>query len=135
MKGRTDKAGADTIARLILPTVNAWIDIGAREKFPERHLLAVNSPTRPEPALSLQVALIQIAAKRADSAAALTDNITLTDRTSQLVATRVAATLDKAGESEAAGLLRGRIALARSAERRVGKEWVSTCISRWAPDH
>src|SRR3546814_8788513 len=96
MKGRTDKAGADTIARLILPTVNAWIDIGAREKFPERHLLAVNSPTRPEPALSLQVALIQIAAKRADSAAALTDNITLTDRTSQLVATRVAATLDTA---------------------------------------
>jgi tetratricopeptide (TPR) repeat protein len=112
MKGRTDKAGADTIARLILPTVNAWIDIGAREKFPERHLLAVNSPTRPEPALSLQVALIQIAAKRADSAAALTDNITLTDRTSQLVATRVAATLDQAGESEAAGRLRGRIALA-----------------------
>lgn len=112
MAGRTDKAGADTIARLILPTVNSWIDVGAREKFPEQHLLAVNSPTRPEPALSLQVALVQIAAKRADSAAALTDNITLTDRTSQLVATRVAATLDKVGESEAAKRLSGRIALA-----------------------
>src|SRR3546814_15094755 len=23
----------------------------------------------------------------------------------------------------------------RSAERRVGKEWVSTCSSRWSPDH
>src|SRR3546814_15067104 len=23
----------------------------------------------------------------------------------------------------------------RSEERRVGKEWVSTCRSRWAPDH
>ncbi|MBA4752335.1 MAG: hypothetical protein H2055_08945, partial [Sphingopyxis sp.] len=27
--GRIDKAGADTIARLILPTVNAWVDVGA----------------------------------------------------------------------------------------------------------
>src|SRR3546814_12692372 len=26
MKGRPDKAGADTIAQLILPTVNAWLD-------------------------------------------------------------------------------------------------------------
>jgi predicted Zn-dependent protease len=112
MKGRTDKAGADTIARLILPTVNAWIDIGAREDFPERHLLAVNSGARPEPALSLQVALVQIAAKRAASAAALADNIKLTDRTSQLVAMRVAATLDAAGESDTADRLRGRIALA-----------------------
>ena len=99
MAGRTDKTGADTIARLITPTVNAWIDIGARDKFPEQHLLAVNSPTRPEPALSLQVALVQIAAKRADSAASLTDSITLTDRTSQLVGMRVAATLDKAGKA------------------------------------
>lgn len=112
MAGRADKAGADTIARLILPTVNAWIDVGARENYPERHLLAVNSRTRPEPALTLQVALVQIAAKRADAAAALTDSITLTDRTSQLVGLRVAATLEKAGESGAAGRLRARIALA-----------------------
>src|SRR3546814_19695249 len=25
--------------------------------------------------------------------------------------------------------------VARSAERRVGKAWVSTCRSRWSPDH
>src|SRR3546814_1717032 len=25
--------------------------------------------------------------------------------------------------------------IARSEERRVGKEWVSTCRSRWSPDH
>ncbi|SBV32967.1 Tetratricopeptide TPR_2 [uncultured Sphingopyxis sp.] len=112
MKGRIDKAGADTIARLILPTVNAWIDVGARENFPEQHLLAVNSRARPEPALTLQVALVQIAAKRVDSASALADGITLTDRTSQLVAMRVAATLDKAGERDVAERLRGRIALA-----------------------
>jgi tetratricopeptide (TPR) repeat protein len=112
MAGRADKTGADTIARLILPTVSAWIDIGARKKFPEQHLLAVNSATRPEPALTLQVVLVQIAAKRADSAASLTDSITLTDRTSQLMGVRVAATLDKAGKSDAAERLRGRIALA-----------------------
>src|SRR3546814_19230386 len=30
---------------------------------------------------------------------------------------------------------RGRIYQARSEERRVGKEWVSTCRYRWSPDH
>ncbi len=112
MAGRANKAGADTIARLILPTMNAWIDVGAREKLPERHLLAVDSRMRPEPALSLQVALVQIATKHVADAAALTDGITLTDRTSQLVGLRVAATLEKASERDAAQRLRGRIALA-----------------------
>jgi Flp pilus assembly protein TadD len=110
--GRNDKAGADTIARLILPTVNAWIDVGARETLPERHLLSATGRTRPEPALALQVALVQVATQRAGEAATLTDSITLTDRTSQLVALRLAATLDKAGEGAAAGRLRERIVLA-----------------------
>ncbi|MGH6695068.1 tetratricopeptide repeat protein [Sphingopyxis sp.] len=110
--GRIDKAGADTIARLILPTVNAWIDVGAREKQPERHLLAVNSRQRPEPALTLQVALVQIATKRTGEAATLTDGVTLTDRTSQLVGLRLAATLDRAGSRDVAQRLRGRIAIA-----------------------
>src|SRR3546814_16604570 len=38
----------------------------------------------------------------------------------------------------ARALLDGRRAIGsgiRSEERRVGKEWVSTCSSRWAPDH
>lgn len=110
--GRIDKAGADTIARLILPTVNAWIDVGTREKLPERHLLAVNSRARPEPALTLQVALVQLATKRVGEAATLTDSVTLTDRTSQLVGLRLAATLDRAGSRDVAERLRGRIALA-----------------------
>src|SRR3546814_16415498 len=29
----------------------------------------------------------------------------------------------------------GALCLKRSEERRVGKEWVSTCRSRWSPDH
>ncbi|HEY0598160.1 hypothetical protein [Sphingopyxis sp.] len=110
--GRNDKAGADTIARLILPTVNAWIDVGARVKAPERHLLAAMGRARSEPALALQVALVQIATQRASEAATLTDGITLTDRTSQLIALRLAATLDKAGERDAAKRLRERIMLA-----------------------
>ncbi|WP_447754911.1 tetratricopeptide repeat protein [Sphingopyxis fribergensis] len=110
--GRNDKAGADTIGRLILPTVNAWIDVGARAKAPERHLFAVTGRTRPEPALALQVALVQIATQRASEAALLADSITLTDRTSQLIALRLAATLDKAGERDTAKRLRERIMLA-----------------------
>jgi tetratricopeptide (TPR) repeat protein len=112
MAGRADKAGADTIGRLILPTVNAWIDVGAREKLPERHLVAANNRLRPEPSLSLQVVLVQIATGRPGEAAALTNTITLTDRTSQLVGLRTAATLDRAGQDDAAKGLRARIALA-----------------------
>ncbi|MDO9369060.1 MAG: hypothetical protein Q7T68_10870 [Sphingopyxis sp.] len=109
---RGDKTGADPIARLILPTINAWIDVGAREKLPERHLLAVMGRTRPEPSLALQVALVQVATRRADAAATLTEDITPTDRTSQLIALRLAATLDKAGEQAVAARLRERIVLA-----------------------
>src|SRR3546814_11076987 len=35
----------------------------------------------------------------------------------------------------AAGSRRGRPRRTRSEERRVGKEWVSTCRSRWSPSH
>jgi len=112
MGGRADKTGGDAISRLIQPTLNAWIDVGARAKTPERHLLAANVRLRPEPALALEAALVQLAAGRTADAVALADGVTLTDRTSQLVALRVAATLDKAGEGAAAERLRGRIALA-----------------------
>jgi tetratricopeptide (TPR) repeat protein len=112
LAGRTDKAGADTIARLIVPTFQAWIDVGARSKRPERHLLAAAGTARPEPALMLQVVLVQAAARRTAEAAALADDITLTDRTSQLIGLRAAATLDRAGKDAAAERLRGRIALA-----------------------
>src|SRR3546814_19896795 len=38
------------------------------------------------------------------------------------------------GEAQASGLLRGlTLGVSRSEERRVGKECVSTCRSRWAP--
>jgi tetratricopeptide (TPR) repeat protein len=116
MAGRNEKAGADTIGRLILPTINAWIDVGARASLPERHLLNANNRTRPEPALALQVALVQLATNRTAAATALTDDIVLTDRTSQLVALRLVATLEKAGDklgqTAVAERLRGRIALA-----------------------
>src|SRR3546814_15106560 len=36
---------------------------------------------------------------------------------------------------DAVGLADGGCVDARSEERRVGKEWVSTCRSRWSPDH
>lgn len=112
MGGRPDKAGVDAVAKLITPAISAWIDVGAREKHPERHLIAASPVARPEPALLLEAALVELAARRPADAVALVDTITLSDRSSQLVALRVAASLDKAGETAAAERLRGRIALA-----------------------
>src|SRR3546814_13879393 len=49
------------------------------------------------------------------------------------VAASVAAAL--MGELQAALLFAGMAVLVRSDERRVGKECVGTCSSRWSPDH
>jgi tetratricopeptide (TPR) repeat protein len=110
--GRADKTGGDAVSRLIQPPINAWIDVGLREKAPERHLLIANARGRTEPAMALEAVLVQLVAKRPADAIALTDSIILTDRMSQLVALRLAATFDKVGEAGAAERLRGRIALA-----------------------
>lgn len=112
LAGRPDKTGTDSIARVIAPTFQAWIDVGARSRRPERHLIDTARSARPEPALVLQAVMVQAAAGRSDEAAALADSVTLSDRMSQLVGLRAAATLAKAGEGAAAERLRRRIALA-----------------------
>ncbi len=112
LAGRPDKTGTDSIARVIAPTFQAWIDVGARSRRPERHLIDTARSAHPEPALVLQAVMVQAAAGRSDEAAALADSVTLSDRMSQLVGLRAAATLAKAGESAAAERLRRRIALA-----------------------
>ena len=112
LAGRPDKTGSDTIARLITPTFQAWIDVGARSRRPERHLLDATRGARAEPALILQAVMVQAAGRRPTEAAALADGITLSDRMSQLVGLRAAATLASAGENAAAERLRRRIALA-----------------------
>ncbi|UKK85025.1 hypothetical protein L7H23_02650 [Sphingopyxis sp. BSN-002] len=110
--GRPDKSGGDAIARLIQPAFNSWIDVGAREQTPERHLVAAAGRARPEPAIALEAAIVQAVAKRPADAVVLAANTVLTDRTSQLVALRLAATLEATGQGDAAKALRGRIALA-----------------------
>ena len=110
--GRTDKSGGDAIAKLIQPAFSSWIAVGAREARPEQSLLDAAGSGRPEPALAFEAALVQLAAKRPADAVALAARTAPTDRTSQLVALRLAATLQGAGETKAAEALRGRIALA-----------------------
>lgn len=112
LAGRPDKTGTDSIARVIAPTFQAWIDVGARSRRPDRHLIDPTRGARPEPALVLQAVMVQAAAGRSTEAGTLADSITLSDRMSQLVGLRAAATLAKAGENAAAERLRRRIALA-----------------------
>src|SRR3546814_16685536 len=55
----------------------------------------------------------------------------------------VSGAFERVSDSEAQGVVTGlrngdntvRATVERSEERRVGKEWVSTCRSRWSPDH
>ncbi|PQM29152.1 hypothetical protein CVO77_03110 [Sphingopyxis lindanitolerans] len=112
LNGRSDKVDSSAIAKLIVPAFHSWIDVGAREKAPERHLLASAGKGRPEPALALEAALVEAAANRPADAATLAAETVPTDRMSQLVALRLAATLAAAGDAAAADALRGRIALA-----------------------
>ncbi len=112
LAGRGDKTGGDAIARLIQPAMASWIDVGAREANPERHLLAAFGKGRPEPAMALEAALVRLASGRTAEAVALADETMLTDRTSQLVALRLVASLNRAGQATAADRLRNRIALA-----------------------
>src|SRR3546814_19747597 len=51
-----------------------------------------------------------------------------------LLANRMSAVAE-AGLAMAGAAANGRFSLARSEERRVGKECVSTCSSRWSPDN
>ena len=114
LAGQSDKTGGDAIARLIQPTFSAWIDLGAREKEPERHLIAASGRARPEPALLMEAALVRLAGGRTADALSLADDVVLTDRTSQLVALRLTASLVRAGQNGAAERLRSRIALVAS---------------------
>jgi len=110
--GRPDKTGGDAIANLVTPALNSWIDVGVREKAPERHLTAALARGRLEPTLALEAALVRVAAKQPTEGAELAADTVLSDRTSQLVALRLAATLDAAGQADAAKALRGRTAMA-----------------------
>ena len=109
---RSDTMGGDAVLRLVEPTFQAWIGVGAREKEPEGPLLAAARKGRNEPAMVMEAALVALASGRKAEAIDLAGSVVLTDRTSQLVALRLAATLDWAREGEAAAELRGRIALA-----------------------
>lgn len=109
---RSGQPGGDSIARLIRPGFQAWIDVGARAKEPERSLLAAAAQGRPEPAMAMEAALVRLVSGRKADAIALAESAAPTDRTSQIIALRLAATLETAGEREAAAALRARTALA-----------------------
>ena len=112
LDGRSGKTGADLGARLIHDSLDAWIAVGRRDAAAEAVLLRAGGGARPEPALLLEAALVQLARGRVQEGVELSDAVTLTDRTSQLVALRLAATFDRVKQGAAADRLRKRIALA-----------------------
>lgn len=112
--GSGDKTGGDAVSRLIGPTIAAWVAVGRRDAKAEQPLTDASERARPDPSMMLQAALVQLVTNRRAEAVATADAVRLSDRTSQLVALRLAATLANVGEAQAADRLRSRIALAAS---------------------
>ncbi len=107
---RDSKIGPDAASRLISPMLLGWAGVAGREKRSEENILALGR-LKVEPVYLLDAALMQLVSRRPDDAEALIKTVTLSDRNSQIVAMRLAATLDKQGRSDAAQALRSRITI------------------------
>lgn len=110
MGAHDSKIGPDAASRLITPMLLGWAGVAGREKCPENSILDLER-LKTEPVYLLDAALMQIVSRRPDDAEALIKTVTLSDRNSQIVALRLAATFDKQGRGDAAQALRSRIAI------------------------
>lgn len=105
-----DKTGRDPVARLILPVLSAWVGVAMREHRPESMLLSQASGQSSASAsvFGLEAALIQLASRRPTDALTQISGVSLDDPGAQMLALRVAATLESGGLTDAAADLRQR---------------------------
>ena len=103
------KTGPDFTARLISPAVLGWIDVAAREKEPTRHLNRFGRIGEDQTPLWIGATMLLLAGER-DAALGQAERLNLGNRTSRLVAARLATTLAKRGDGAAAAALTQRLA-------------------------
>lgn len=111
-----DKTGGrDAVARLVNPAVLSWINVAERAAEPLKPLADARRAGAFGDLFAMEAALIDAATGKADAAIAAASEIAVTDRSAQIVAARIAATLAAQGRGEAAAALRARLDAAGAA--------------------
>lgn len=110
------KAGLDLTARLVSPAALGWIDVATRETAPERNLLRFGR-TGDDPTAQWIGATMLLVGGKAEAAASRAADLYPSNRTSQMVAARLAATFSRRGDAVAAALIETKLAKAREGGR------------------
>lgn len=103
------KAGPDFTARLVSPVALGWIDVATRTREPTRHLNRFGRVGEDQTPLWIGATMLLLAGDR-DAALGQAERLNLNNRTSRLVAARLATTLTKRGEIAAADGIKQRLA-------------------------
>ena len=103
------KAGPDFTARLVSPVVLGWIDVATREPQPTRHLNRFGRIGEDQTPLWIGATMLLLAGER-DAALAQAEKLNLENRTSRIVAARLATTLETRGEVQAVSAIKQRLA-------------------------
>lgn len=102
------KVGGDLTGRLISPAVLGWIDVATREPAPDRHLARFGRIGTDPTAAWLGASMLLLAGKQ-EAAEQRAAALAPVNRTSQVVAARLAATLAKRGADASADAIRAQI--------------------------
>jgi tetratricopeptide (TPR) repeat protein len=105
------KAGIDLTARLITPVVLGWIDVAAREAAPDRHLARLGR-IGADPTPQWIAASMLLLSGQQEAAERRAASLAPSNRTSQIVAARLAASFDKRGAGASANAIRAQISAA-----------------------
>lgn len=103
------KAGPDFTGRLLSPAMLGWIDVATREKEPTRHLNRFGRIGEDQTPLWIGATMLLLGGER-DAAIGQAERLNLGNRTSRIVAARLAATFMKRGDVAAADALKQRLA-------------------------
>lgn len=110
--GASGKSGLDLTARLVSPAALGWIDVASREAAPERNLLRFGR-TGDDPTAQWIGATMLLISGKSEAALNRATSLEPSNRTSQMVAARLAATFARRGDSAAAAMIEAKIAEAQ----------------------
>lgn len=113
------KGGVDLTARLISPVALGWIDVATRTPSPERHLARFGRVGEDPTALWIGATMVLLSGN-SDAAAARAAALSPSNRSSRIVAARLAASFAERGANEPAAAIQAKLSAANG---RAGREF------------